>query len=137
MFRIVVFVLPFFFMTPALYAQTYDECMDKSGGVTSKMRDCSGAEYERLTDEIEKSYKKLIAKCNAVKAQNTDQLLSIINKSQTAWVRYMQASCDLAAASEIGHTMWYLIIDGCHIDAAKKRVEELNGYYEGELCVER
>ena len=95
----------------------YETCMDKSGGVTLKMRICNGNELKYQDKLLNKNYKRAM---NVLDAQHRDEL----KKVQRLWMKYRDAKCNFLFGLT-GGTMDLLMGGSCYVDMTAKRAEEL------------
>ena len=102
---------------PPGYSAAFDACMDRSGGVTVEMRDCSAAEYERQDRALNAAYRDLMGRLGP-------ELQTDLRNAQRAWIAFRKAECDYRHRSE-GGTMGLLVYDGCWLDFTAKRVTQL------------
>lgn len=100
-----------------LYSQSYNSCMDKSGGVTADMRDCMGQEYKRQDARLNKAYRNLASQLSAGRKA---QLLA----AQRLWIQYRDANCKFYLDSD-GGTMALINADSCGLDMTARRAKEL------------
>ena len=92
-------------------------CMDRSGGVTSEMRDCSSAEYERQDQALNAVYRDLMAQLPA-------DLKTELRDAQRAWIGFREAECNYRSLAQ-GGTLGLLIRDSCWLDFTTERVARL------------
>ncbi len=108
-------------LTSLLYSaelsHQYKQCMDKSGGVTIKMRECNGEELQRQDKRLNKNYKQVM---RVLDAKHRNQL----KKVQRQWIKYRDAKCDFLFGLT-GGTMDLLIGGSCYVDMTEKRASEL------------
>jgi len=95
----------------------YQACMDRSGGVTSEMRDCSAAEYERQDRALNTVYRDLMARL-------PDTLKTELRDAQRAWISFRGAECDYRSLAQDG-TLGLLVRDSCWLDMTSERVRRL------------
>lgn len=96
----------------------YEQCMDASGGVTSSMRECSSAEYQRLDARMERAYSSL-----SVRLSPRD--LRELKRSQRRWRREYRQRCDDEAAIETPGTLALVMYDGCVLAELSTRIQWL------------
>jgi uncharacterized protein YecT (DUF1311 family) len=99
------------------YSKEFTTCIEKSGGVTVSMRDCSAAEYKKQDDRLNRNYKKLKESLSEAQKQ---QLL----EAQRIWLKFRDTNCDLYAKIYEG-TMALIVIDDCYLTAVTERATEL------------
>lgn len=99
------------------YSAEFSACMDRSGGVTVEMRDCSTAEYERQDHALNVVYRDLMGRLGP-------ELQTDLRTAQRAWIAFRKAECDYRHRSE-GGTMGLLIYDSCWLDFTASRVVHL------------
>ena len=68
-------------------SRDYDACMEKSGGVTSKMLDCIEAETERQEARLNRIYKKIMAQLDGAAKKR-------LREAQQAWIKFRDANVD-------------------------------------------
>ena len=108
-------------LTSLLYpyelSSQYQQCMDKSGGVTIKMRECNGDELKRQDKRLNKNYKKAMS---VLDSEHRDEL----KKVQRLWMKYRDAKCDFLFGLT-GGTLDLLVGGSCYIDMTAQRADEL------------
>jgi uncharacterized protein YecT (DUF1311 family) len=107
------------------YSKAYDDCMEKSNGITVEVRDCIDEEYERLDKELNAVYGDLSAK-------STPAARRALVASERAWLAFRRAQCDYEAHADYGGTLSLVLVDGCHLDMLARRVKEIRGYVESK-----
>jgi uncharacterized protein YecT (DUF1311 family) len=105
------------------YSKAYHECLEKSEGITVNLRDCSGAESDRLDKELNAVYRDLSAK------SNPDSRASLV-RAERAWIAYRSAHGDYEGEAERGGTLALIIMDSCYLDMTARRLKELRSYVE-------
>ena len=68
-------------------SRDYAACLEKSGGVTSKMLDCIGAETERQETRLNKIYKRIMAQLDGAGKKR-------LREAQQAWIKFRDANVD-------------------------------------------
>lgn len=99
----------------------YRECLDKSGGVTASMRNCSSTEFTRLDRELNIAYRDAMARLDPhgkAKLRNAERI----------WLKVRWQGCERQAAEEEGGTLALLILDSCVILEMTRRVVWLQRY---------
>lgn len=104
-------------ITEVHYSPQYKLCMDRSGGVTSELRSCNGAELKYQDKLLNKYYKQ------AMKVLD-DKHKKELKKVQRQWIKYRDAKCDFLYGLT-GGTMDLLMGGSCYVDMTAKRAEEL------------
>jgi len=97
-------------------------CMDKSGGVTSDMLDCIGAETKRQDARLNKAYKDVMASLTPARKKQ-------LQEAQRAWIKYRDANCTFYADPD-GGTMATVSSHDCFMSATASRAKELEGFKE-------
>ena len=109
--------------TPPLAAANSDmtreylSCMDKSGGNTAEMPECTSAETARQDAWLNQNYKQLMSKLSG-KRKNMLQV------AQRAWVKFRDANCSFYFDPE-GGTATLLAGRDCFLQATADRAKEL------------
>lgn len=98
--------------------QKYEECIDKSNGVTSSMMDCSGNEIDNQDDQLNEYYKKLIAELNK-KEKNE------LRSAQRSWIRDRDRTCDKISDEEGGGSLGAVIYNECILFITVNRKNKL------------
>jgi uncharacterized protein YecT (DUF1311 family) len=91
--------------------------MDKSGGVTLKMRMCNGDEIKQQDKRLNTNYKK------AMQVLSKDQK-SELKKVQRLWMKYRDVKCGFEG-SLTGGSMDLLMGGACLLDMTAIRADEL------------
>ena len=99
------------------YSKTYKQCMDKSGGVTLKMRMCNGDEVKRQDKMLNTNYKK------AMQVLSKDQKREMTTV-QRLWMKYRDVKCGFEG-SLTGGSMDLLLGGACLLDMTAIRANEL------------
>ena len=94
--------------------------MDKSGGVTGAMLDCSEAEIKLQDMRPNGNYNKLMASLSS--ARKT-QLLD----AQRSWIKFLDANCKFYVDPD-GGTMARVEDAGCVLDATASRANALEQF---------
>ena len=102
------------------YTRGYSECMDKSGGVTVKMMNCTAAEIDIQDAELNQAYVMVM---RPLPKPRKDTLRGL----QRSWIKQRDAKCQRAIADE-GGSMAGLIYSGCILDETIKRTIFLENY---------
>ena len=90
----------------AFQSPAFKRCVDRSGGVTSNMRDCSEAEGKRVDGLLNTEYRL------ALRRLSRPQQVKLRALERT-WIKNRYAHCSEAAKSHEGGTIWLLIMDDC------------------------
>lgn len=80
---------------PSAPGAAYAACLDRASGVTSEMRDCSAAEYERQDQALNATYRDLMARLPA-------ELKTELRDAQRAWIGFRDAECDYRSLAQGG-----------------------------------
>lgn len=99
------------------YSKTYKQCMDKSGGVTMKMRICNGDEIKRHDKMLNTNYKK------AMKALSKEKKAEL-KKVQREWMKYRDLKCGFEG-SMTGGSIDLILGGDCILDMTAVRAKEL------------
>ena len=100
----------------------YSKCIDQSGGATSAMIDCIGAEADRQDKRLNDAYKKLM---NELKPDRKRQL----QQAQRMWIKYIEANCDFYLDPD-GGTAASLAASECPVLAKAARAKELENFIQ-------
>lgn len=105
----------------SLISREYDRCIEASGGITIKMRDCASAEQDRLDRKLNIAYRKAMAGLpnQAAKAK--------LRNLERQWLATRWDSCHRDAEQETG-TIGLLMLDGCGLYEMQRRVTWLERY---------
>lgn len=101
------------------YSSTYQQCLDKSGGVTTNMRMCNSKELEYQDKLLNKNYKDAMKRLDKDKQDE-------LKKVQRLWMKYRDARCNFQFGLT-GGTIDLLMGDGCLVDMTAQRAKELEG----------
>lgn len=96
----------------------YKACMDKSGGVTTNMMDCNGAEIKMLDDKLNAAYKKLMAVADV-------DYKTALKKAEQLWINYRDANCQLHSQYAAGGSLGGILYGNCIIEMTNQRAKEL------------
>lgn len=106
----------------AVYSPQFRSCIDKSGGVTLYMRNCSAAESDRLDKTLNRDYRAALARLPNTAARER------LRQSQRRWLRTRYDHCAAEAEPEQGGTLWLIIMDSCGLQAVAERIVWLRHY---------
>ena len=107
-----------------LTSKQYSDCIDKSGGNTSGMLECNERELKRQDDDLNKSYRTLVAKLSP---QRRQQLV----KAQRAWVNFRDANCGFYLNPD-GGSAARLSSSSCILTTTAERAKEIKDLLESE-----
>lgn len=99
------------------YSATYHRCMEKSGGVTVEMLDCTDAEYKKQDARLNANYKKTM---NMLRGNAKQDLLN----SQRLWIKQKDKKCN-ASTDELGGSMASVVASDCFLAETLKRADYL------------
>jgi uncharacterized protein YecT (DUF1311 family) len=99
-------------------SRTFQDCMNKSGGVTVEMRACSSDELKRQDERLNKAYE-------ALQKRLEPPVRDRLRLAQRAWIQFRDAECALVGAPEAGGTLGPVIVDGCHVEMTAIRADQL------------
>jgi uncharacterized protein YecT (DUF1311 family) len=100
----------------------FSACMDQSGGVTSAMLSCMGAETKRQDARLNKAYKDVMAQLSPARKTSLQEV-------QRLWIKYRDANCHFYADPE-GGTAASVNAASCVMTATAARSKELEGFKE-------
>lgn len=106
------------FPTSASHAQSYKQCLEKSGGITTELKDCDDAELNRREATLNRIYKQVLA------AVGPGQQAGL-HKAERAWVAFADAECGFRMAPEVGFTDAPLVYYACRLELIARRIEDL------------
>lgn len=99
------------------YSAEYENCMDKSEGVTYDMIDCSNKELERQDARLNQTYKSAISVLPAEQKRK-------LQEAQRLWIKFRDADCGIYY-SLTGGTMDMLNGSSCELSTTKERADSL------------
>jgi len=104
----------------------YSACIDKSGGVTIDMNNCSGTAISKMDKRLNQLYKTLMGKLPKAKQD-------LLKNSQKKWLAWRTAEQDLSYALDPneGGSLQTVSANGFAYDILKRRVREFEGYLAG------
>ena len=105
------------------YSKTFKQCMDKSGGVTLKMRQCNGSEIKRHDKLLNANYKKAMKVLSSKKKTE-------LKKVQREWIKYRDMKCAFEG-SMTGGSMDLIMGGACILDMTSERAKELGSIASG------
>ncbi|WP_340123064.1 lysozyme inhibitor LprI family protein [Methylobacter svalbardensis] len=101
-------------------SQTFSTCMDQSGGVTTAMIECMGAETERQDVLLNQAYKEVMASLSSERKQQLQEV-------QRLWLKYRKANCDFYYDPD-GGTLARVSANDCFMSATAARAKELEAF---------
>jgi uncharacterized protein YecT (DUF1311 family) len=105
--------------------KTKDPCADPQ--TTVEMRDCAGREYKQADDELNRVYRKLMAKIG-----NDEGRKTALRTAQQAWIKYRDANCEFASYLNRGGTIEPVIRYNLMTAMTVSRMKELREYVEAD-----
>lgn len=101
-------------------SKQFTACMDKAGGVTASMVECTAAETKRQDVRLNKAYKNLM---NTLSATRKKELQS----TQRLWMKYRDANCNFYYDPN-GGSIVRVTSAGCFMDMTTERANELENF---------
>lgn len=101
-------------------SKQFSSCIDKSGGVTSAMLDCIGAETKAQDARLNKSYKDVIATLSPSRK-------AVLQEAQRAWIKFRDANCRFYLDPD-GGTMASVSAADCLMSGTATRAKELETF---------
>ena len=101
-------------------SKQFDACMDKSGGVTSEMLNCIGAETKVQDARLNLAYKGLMATLTPSRKQQ-------LQAAERAWLKYRDANCSFYEDPD-GGTLATVNGADCIRSSTTSRAKELQGF---------
>lgn len=101
-------------------SKQFTACMDKAGGVTASMVECTAAETKRQDVRLNKAYKNLM---NTLSATRKKELQS----TQRLWMKYRDANCKFYYDPN-GGSIVRVTSAGCFMDMTTERANELENF---------
>jgi uncharacterized protein YecT (DUF1311 family) len=98
----------------AFQSGAFKRCMDRSGGVTSNMRDCSEVEGKRIDALLNQEYRGAMARLMPAKR-------IVLRNQQRQWLKTRDQECLRKAKPDEGGTIWLLIMDDCGLSEDIRR----------------
>jgi uncharacterized protein YecT (DUF1311 family) len=95
-------------------SNTYVTCMVEAGGVTSSMRECIGAEYQRIDVRLNASYKRTLARLS-----KTSQ--AKLRGEERFWLKTRSDRCEADLEEDKGGTIWLIEMDNCALQELIRR----------------
>ena len=96
------------------YTPTYNQCMERAGGVDPEMRSCFQAEQERWDKDLNAAYQRTMSRLPA------DRQVTL-RREERAWIRRKEHTCSHAGDDNQGGTLQLLEIDQCYLDETIRR----------------
>ena len=138
--KILVFLLSLFSVTVCVKAnvmeqstdssgdkttQVFRQCIDRSGGATFAMHDCTYAEIEYQKKELTKLYQ-------ATLKQLPKNRQKVLQRAQSAWVAYYKVACEVYRDERAGQSA-ITNTDGCYLNLVVDRVEVMKSLHDAAL----
>jgi uncharacterized protein YecT (DUF1311 family) len=101
-------------MSDQMRSDAYITCMVESGGVTSSMRECIGAEYQRVDVLLNASYKRALAGLS--KASQAK-----LRGEERSWLKTRLDQCERDFEEDKGGTIWLIDMDNCALQELIRR----------------
>lgn len=115
---LLILALTVFIQADVKYSNQYNNCIDKSEGVTSVMLDCMADETKKQDNLLNRNYKKVMLTLNKEKKLE-------LKKSQRLWMKYRDAKCNFFIGLS-GGTVDSLNATSCFLDMTADRAYELD-----------
>ncbi|MDD2609274.1 MAG: lysozyme inhibitor LprI family protein [Giesbergeria sp.] len=104
-------------------SKKFSACMDKSGGVTIEMMDCTDAELKRQDARLNKAYKTLMA------SDQTPERKKQLQATQRVWIKFRDLNCDFYHDPD-GGTSAAVNASDCTMRMTAERAKELENFIE-------
>jgi len=122
-----IFITLLLICIPALssepdYSGNYQQCLDRSGGVTAAMSECNAQELRYQDGLLNSRYRALISGLNGKKRRE-------LKEAQRLWIRYRDANCGFYNGLT-GGTMDIVVSGGCLVDMTARRAMELEAFLQ-------
>lgn len=101
------------------YSDSYNQCMDKAGGVTVSMRNCLADEIIVQDKRLNDNYRKFIS------TMSSDVKKNFID-AQRQWVKFRDLDCNAFASQEAGGTLSAVIADSCYLKMTAQRADDFS-----------
>jgi uncharacterized protein YecT (DUF1311 family) len=102
-------------------SKTYTDCLDESGGVTVSMRECIGAEFQRIDKRLNASYKTTMQRLS-------NQSRMRLRSEERAWLKTRLDTCERDLADAEGGTLWLIEMDACALTEHIRRTVWVENY---------
>lgn len=99
------------------YSAAYDACVEKSGGVTFDMVECSNAELSRQDSRLNRAYKSAMSVL-------TEERKVRLREAQRLWIKFRDADCGIYYNLS-GGTMDMINGSGCELSMTQERADAL------------
>ncbi|WP_180040422.1 MULTISPECIES: lysozyme inhibitor LprI family protein [unclassified Acinetobacter] len=98
----------------------FTACMDKAGGVTASMVECTAAETKRQDIRLNEAYKNLMNTLSATRKKE-------LQNTQRLWMKYRDANCNFYYDPN-GGSIVRVTSAGCFMDMTAERANELENF---------
>ena len=105
------------FVANGSQTQKRDPC---KGETTADMKLCSAGRYKLADDELNRVYRRLLAKLDDENHRTT------LKTAQQAWLKYRDTNCDFVSYLNRGGSIYSVVVTECMIDMTNSRRKELN-----------
>lgn len=105
----------------AKLSDTYNKCMDNSGGVTVNMQDCMNTEHDYQDKLLNQGYKLIMKNLS-------DNAKKDFKKAQRAWLKWREAETSFAYSLLEGGTLASISADATFLQMTSDRVDYFNDY---------
>jgi uncharacterized protein YecT (DUF1311 family) len=104
------------------FSPDYQRCLDRSGGVTVAIRQCSADELRYQDQRLNRYYQRLMARLSPAQKKE-------LRNAQRLWIRYRDANCGFYVGLT-GGTMDLVMADDCRVEMTARRATELRDLLE-------
>jgi uncharacterized protein YecT (DUF1311 family) len=104
------------------------ECADQS---QSGLNACAAADYEKADAALNRSYKQIVGRL-----KDDPATVKLLAAAEKAWIAYRDVECAFAGSSNLGGTIYPMVVSTCLEAMTKKRTAELDAYLkcgEGDI----
>ena len=101
-------------------SKQFTACMDKAGGVTTGMVECTAAETKRQDVRLNKAYKNLMNTLSTTRKKE-------LQNTQRLWMKYRDANCNFYYDPN-GGSIVRVTSAGCFMDMTAERADELENF---------
>ncbi len=97
-----------------MQSHTYTACLEKAGGVTASMRECIGAEFQRIDQRLNASYKTVMQRLSV-------QSRVTLRRGEQTWLKTRLDKCEREFAEDKAGTIWLIEMDDCALQEHMRR----------------
>ena len=112
----------------------FDHCMANAES-TADYNNCTSQAYHHADEELNRVYKQIKAPLVQATDPESKEILRRLVKSERAWIKFLDANCELVGVQMLGGSGEGPMVTGCLATTTISRVRELQTIFEVRMTI--